>query len=204
MVKQGAMLSKEAYQDLGTAYKLVSGGKAREIPAELKAAASERKGIDKATEICGKLLDAALAERSAGWNEEAVRDLLSFVILVITPIERPLAEKDTLCFSLEFLERCASESGFQVKATTRIVRAAAGWLRDSRGDHPHRDARRNNGLAHDGDLFGQVAVRCADHADRGALQLAELFRPGSVERQLSHHGMVVAVIPPIREFLKCI
>jgi hypothetical protein len=88
MVKEGAMLSKEAYQDLGTAYKLVSGGKAWEIPVELKASGSEKKGIEKATEICGKLLDAALAERKAGRNEEAVRNLLSFVILVVTPIER--------------------------------------------------------------------------------------------------------------------
>ena len=88
MVKEGAMLSKEAYQDLGTAYKLVSGGKAWEIPAELKEPGSGKKGIEKATEICGKMLDAALAERKAGRNEEAVRDLLSFVILVVTPIER--------------------------------------------------------------------------------------------------------------------
>ena len=88
MVKDGAMLSKEAYQDLGTAYKLVSGGKAWEIPAELKAAGSDKKGVDKATEICGKLLDAALAERKAGRDDEAVRDLLSFVILVVTPMER--------------------------------------------------------------------------------------------------------------------
>jgi hypothetical protein len=91
-VKEGAMLSDKAYQDLGIAYKLVSGGKAWEIPAELKAAGSGKKGIEKAVEICGQLLDAALAERKAGRNEEAVRDLLSFVILVVTPIERPLAE----------------------------------------------------------------------------------------------------------------
>jgi hypothetical protein len=88
MVKEGAMLSKEAYQDLDIAYKLVSGGKTWEIPAALKEAGSDKKGIDKATEICGQLLDAALAERKAGRDEEAVRDLLSFVILVVTPIER--------------------------------------------------------------------------------------------------------------------
>ena len=87
MVKQGAMLSPEAYEDLGAAYKLVSGGKAWEIPAELKASGSETKGIEKAVEICGTLLDAALAERKAGRNEEAVRDLLSFVLLVVTPME---------------------------------------------------------------------------------------------------------------------
>jgi hypothetical protein len=87
MVKEGAMLSDKAYQDLGMAYKLVSGGKAWEIPAELKASGSGTKGIEKAVEICGRLLDAALAERKAGRNEEAVRDLLSFVILVVTPME---------------------------------------------------------------------------------------------------------------------
>jgi len=93
MVKEGAMLSPKAYEDLGIAYKLVSGGKPWEIPAELKAPGSGKKGIEKAVEICGRLLDAALAERKAGRNEEAVRDLLSFVILVVTPVEaRPPAE----------------------------------------------------------------------------------------------------------------
>ncbi len=87
MVKEGAMLSPKAYEDLGAAYKLVSGGKAWEVPAELKAPGSEKKGIEKAVEVCGKLLDAAQAERKAGRNEEAVRNLLSFVILVVTPME---------------------------------------------------------------------------------------------------------------------
>jgi hypothetical protein len=88
MVKEGAMLSPEVHQDLGAAYKLVSGGQAWEVPAELKAAGSDKRGIEKAVEICSQLLDTALAERKAGRNEEAVRDLLSFVILVVTPIER--------------------------------------------------------------------------------------------------------------------
>jgi hypothetical protein len=83
---KGELLSDKAYQDLGLAYKLVTGGKAWQLPEELKAPNRE-KGIDKAREICAKRLDSALAERKAGRNEQAVSCLLDFVILVVTPIE---------------------------------------------------------------------------------------------------------------------
>jgi hypothetical protein len=85
--KEGALFSDKARQYLGLSYKLVSGGDAWQIPAELKDPATTTKGIERATEICVKLLDSALAERKAGRNEEAVRHLLEFVLLVITPIE---------------------------------------------------------------------------------------------------------------------
>ncbi|HSA94872.1 MAG TPA: hypothetical protein VLJ16_02390, partial [Acidobacteriota bacterium] len=87
MFEAGALFEDKARQYLGLAYKLVSGGKIWEVPAEFKATDGVKKGIEKATELCGKLLDSALAERKAGRNVEACRDLLSFVILVITPIE---------------------------------------------------------------------------------------------------------------------
>jgi len=85
---QGGMLSPEAYQNLVLAYKMTTDGKSWQIPAELKAPGEETKGIQKAVEICGKLLDSALAEKKAGRNEQAVSYLLDFVILVVTPVER--------------------------------------------------------------------------------------------------------------------
>lgn len=85
--KEGALFSDKARQYLGLSYKLVSGGKAWQIPAELKDPGPTAKGIERATEICVKLLDSALAERKAGRNEGAVRRLLEFVLLVITPIK---------------------------------------------------------------------------------------------------------------------
>ena len=87
MFEDGALFEDKARQYLGLAYKLVSGGKTWEVPAELKAADGTNKGIEKAVELCGKLLDSALADRKAGRNVEACRALLDFVILIITPIE---------------------------------------------------------------------------------------------------------------------
>lgn len=84
---EGAWLSEKTHQDLGQAYKLVNGGKAWRVPEELGAAGREKRGIKQATEICARLLDSALAEHRAGRNEAAVRDLLAFVLLVVTPIE---------------------------------------------------------------------------------------------------------------------
>jgi hypothetical protein len=84
---QGELFSDKAYEDLGLAYKAVSGGKAWKIPEELTAAGEGAKGIEQATKICAKLLDSALAAHKAGRSEESVRDLLGMVILVVTPIE---------------------------------------------------------------------------------------------------------------------
>jgi hypothetical protein len=84
----GAIFSDEAYRNLDLAYKLVSGGKAWQVPEELKAAGQGEGGIKLATKICADLLGLALAEYKAGRNEAAARDLLGFVLLVVTPIER--------------------------------------------------------------------------------------------------------------------
>jgi hypothetical protein len=84
---EGALFSEKAYQDLAQAYKLTTGGKAWQIPAELKSPAPGKKGIEKATEVCAKLLDSALAEKKAGRDETAVSYLLDFVLLVVTPVE---------------------------------------------------------------------------------------------------------------------
>ena len=83
---EGTLFSDKAYQGLGEAYKLAAGGKAWQIPEELKAPGHG--SIDQARDICVKLLDSALVEYKAGRDIEAVRDLLGFAILVVTPIER--------------------------------------------------------------------------------------------------------------------
>jgi hypothetical protein len=84
---EGGLFSDKAYQDLAQAYKLTTGGKAWQIPAELKGPGPEKKGIEQAVKVCGRLLDSALAEKKAGRDEAAVSYLLDFVILVVTPIE---------------------------------------------------------------------------------------------------------------------
>lgn len=83
---EGSLFSEKAYQDLGAAYKLVSRGQAWQVPVEIKAPGHG--SIEDAKRICLKLLDSALAEYKSGQNVEAVRDLVSFVLLVVTPIER--------------------------------------------------------------------------------------------------------------------
>jgi hypothetical protein len=43
--------------------------------------------MDRAKKICVALLDASLADLKAGRSEAAVRDLVSFVLFVVTPVE---------------------------------------------------------------------------------------------------------------------
>ena len=88
VMDKGDLFSGPAYGDLGKAYASVAGGRAWKIPEELTAVGDSSKGIQLATKICVKLLDEALAAYKAGQNEEAVRDLLDMVLLVVTPIER--------------------------------------------------------------------------------------------------------------------
>ncbi|MEN6559540.1 MAG: hypothetical protein ABFD52_02035 [Acidobacteriota bacterium] len=88
IVEADGLFSDEAYRDLGLAYGSVSGGTAWTIPEELKSVKEPAKGIDLAVKICGRLLDSALAAHKAGRSQEAVRDLLGMVILVVTPIEK--------------------------------------------------------------------------------------------------------------------
>ena len=86
-IGKGELFSDKARQHLGLAYKLVAGGSLWQVPEELKSAGSAKKGIERATEICVELLDSAAAERKAGNDEKAVRRLIEFVLLVVTPIE---------------------------------------------------------------------------------------------------------------------
>ena len=87
MFKDGALLEEKTRQYLGFAYKMVSGGKSWEVPAKLKSAYREVDIMERGKRIGAGLLDSALAARRAGRNEAAVRDLISFVIFVITPVE---------------------------------------------------------------------------------------------------------------------
>ena len=87
MFADGALLEDKARQYLGLAYKMAAGGKAWQVPEELTSAYREADIMDRAKRICAVLLDSALAARRAGRNEKAVRDLISFVIFVITPVE---------------------------------------------------------------------------------------------------------------------
>jgi len=83
----GQLFSDKARQYLGLSYKLVSGGRSWKIPEELVAGSGTTDITVRAWEVCRNLLESARAERSAGRNVKAVRDLLAFVIMVITPIE---------------------------------------------------------------------------------------------------------------------
>ena len=87
MFEDGALFEDKARQYLGLAYKMVSGGKPWEVPEELKSAYREAAIMERAKKICAALLDSSLAEHKAGRRESAVRDLISFVIFVITPVE---------------------------------------------------------------------------------------------------------------------
>lgn len=87
MFADGALLEDKIRQYLGLAYKMAAGGKAWEIPEGLKSAYREADIMAQAKKICGALLDSSLAEHRAGRDEAAVRDLLSFVIYVVTPVQ---------------------------------------------------------------------------------------------------------------------
>jgi hypothetical protein len=87
MFADGALFEDKIRQYLGLAYKMVADGKAWEITAELKSAYREADIMAQAKRSCGALLDSSLAEHKAGRDEGAVRDLLSFVIFVVTPVQ---------------------------------------------------------------------------------------------------------------------
>lgn len=87
MMGEGVLLEDKVRQYLGLAYKLASGGKAWAVPEELASAYREAEIMDRAKKLCVALLDRALAAIEAGRREEAVRDLVGFVLFVVTPVE---------------------------------------------------------------------------------------------------------------------
>jgi hypothetical protein len=82
-----SLVGDKARQYLGLAYKLASGGKAWQMPDEMKPLYREKDIMAQAKKLCAGLLDSALAERKAGRDLEAVRNLIGFVIMVVTPVE---------------------------------------------------------------------------------------------------------------------
>jgi hypothetical protein len=87
MLLEKELFSDKVRQYIGLSYKLISGGPSWEIPKEITDAAQPKDGIKLATKICLELVDSALVEWKAGRNAAAVIRLLSFVLLVITPIQ---------------------------------------------------------------------------------------------------------------------
>lgn len=88
MFTEGRMFSEKIRQYLGLSYMLVSNGAAWEVPQEMqKPYTGQAASLELAKKACAGYLDSALAELKAGNNEGAVRGLIAFVILIVTPIQ---------------------------------------------------------------------------------------------------------------------
>ncbi len=87
MLEERGLFNLKSRQYLGFAYRLVSAGKAWQVPDELSSAYRQKDIMEQARRICKRLVDSALTEYKAGRNERAVRDLVGFVLMVITPLE---------------------------------------------------------------------------------------------------------------------
>lgn len=87
MLGERSLFNDKSRQYLGLAYRLVTGGTIWQVPEELTSVYREKDIMEQTKKICQKLIDSALAERKAGRNEQSVRYLLEFVLMVITPIE---------------------------------------------------------------------------------------------------------------------
>ncbi len=81
------LFSDKNRQYLGLSYKLVANGAAWQLPDELRSPASSQEGIKAAIRVGARFLEDALKAMKAGDNEKAVRCILDFVILVVTPIQ---------------------------------------------------------------------------------------------------------------------
>ena len=86
--RETSLFSDKAYKDLALAYRLVAAGEEFKFPDAVRKAAGERSGIERAAVYCQASIDSALGEIRAGRRECAVRHLVEFVLMVITPIER--------------------------------------------------------------------------------------------------------------------
>jgi hypothetical protein len=87
MFADGALFEDKARQYLGLAYKMVAGGEPWKVPEELMSSYREVEITERAKKVCVALLDSSLADHKAGRHESAVRDLIGFVIFIITPVE---------------------------------------------------------------------------------------------------------------------
>jgi hypothetical protein len=88
-LREGVLFEDRIRQDLASAFKMLSGGKDWGIPKELTDESEAKKGIEAARKIGLELLESALAEWRAGRAVPAAQRLVSFVLLVVTPIKAP-------------------------------------------------------------------------------------------------------------------
>jgi hypothetical protein len=86
--RESSLFSEKSYKDLALAYRLVAAGEEFKFPDVVLKAGGETAGIEKAVVYCQASIDAALSEFRAGRRECAVRHLVGFVLMVITPIHR--------------------------------------------------------------------------------------------------------------------
>lgn len=82
-----SIFNDKGHQYLSFAYRLVTGGKKWQFPEELAAPYREKDIMEQAKKVAQRLIDSALAERKAGRNEQSVRYLLEFVLMVIMPVQ---------------------------------------------------------------------------------------------------------------------
>jgi hypothetical protein len=67
--------------------RLVTAGKRWQVPEELSVPFRERDIMEQAKKLAQKLIDLALSELKGGRNEQSVRYILEFVLMVVTPIQ---------------------------------------------------------------------------------------------------------------------
>jgi hypothetical protein len=84
----GTLFSDKGNQALADAYRLVASGKEWKFPEELIKGRGEKDHMEKVVAACQGMLDTALAELEAGRRESSVRNLLGFILMVITPVYR--------------------------------------------------------------------------------------------------------------------
>jgi len=85
---QKSLFTDKAHQHLSLAYRLVTGGKRWQFPAEISGDYREKDVMEKAKKACQVRIDSALTEWKNDRREESVRYLLEYVLMVITPVER--------------------------------------------------------------------------------------------------------------------
>jgi hypothetical protein len=86
--RTSSIFNETARADLVAARSLVTAGQEWKFPLASIRPRDDEKGIERATVYCQAEIDSALVELRTGHRECAVRHLLDFVLMVITPIER--------------------------------------------------------------------------------------------------------------------
>ncbi len=82
-----SMFSDKGHQYLSLAYRLVADGKKWHVPEDIGAAYKSADIMEAARKAAQERIDGALSGLKAGRGEEAVRSLLDYVLMIVTPIE---------------------------------------------------------------------------------------------------------------------